>query len=284
MSSSVESKPLQPARLRAANSDGAGRCGGIEGPRSVSKVTVARAEEEGEKMLPVAATASSSSATAAAPAAAANSFDILLCYLYTPVGEPPVVAELAQWFTRLCNRHGAIGRVLVSTEGINVNIACASDGGGIDAVCEEMRHHVLLGGNEARDNDIDFKVERQATDWPPFPDLKVTVVKEIVPTAGDMPAELLDTAGGGTHLSPEDFHRVLTEYRQHGQAVQGQEHSGGGAGDAVPDKQLVVIDVRNRKEIEFGHFRGALSSDTKMFSEWAVRTCVCMGQSMRGRG
>jgi len=212
--------------------------------------------------------ADESASPALVPAVAPVWFDILLCYLYTPVGDAAQVAALAAWFIQLCDEHCAIGRVLVSAEGVNVNVACRSDDGDIDAVCEGMRLHRLLGSNHTRGNAIDFKVERRASNVPPFPDIKVSIVKEIVPTAGDMPMELLDSVGGGTHLSPEEFHRVLTA---HGAELNGVASAPVASASAAADcKELVVIDVRNRKEMQFGHFRGAMSSDTKMFSEWAV--------------
>ena len=109
--------------------------------------------------------------------------------------------------------------------------------------------HELLGGGK-----IDYKLD--VVNQQPFPDLAVKIVKEIVATGNSMPFELLSKHKlGGKHLSPEEFHSVIAEHYE--------------AENETKKEKLVVIDVRNRKEIEFGHFVNATNSNTKMFSEWA---------------
>ena len=84
------------------------------------------------------------------------------------------------------------------------------------------------------------------------------IVPEIVSTGHEIPVELLTQEGlQGEHLSPQEFHNVLDQYL-----------SPVGAKAQPPQKPLVLLDVRNRKEIEFGKFESAISPDTKMFSEW----------------
>ena len=34
---------------------------------------------------------------------------------------------------------------------------------------------------------------------------------------------------------------------------------------------MVLLDVRNKKEIAFGHFAGSRNPNTKSFSEWTAR-------------
>ena len=91
----------------------------------------------------------------------------------------------------------------------------------------------------------------------PFPDFAVKVVPEIVSTGHEIPVELLtEEALHGNHLSAEEFHEVLEGYLSPE------------SNDENTTKPLVLLDVRNRKEIEFGKFQTAVSPDTKMFSEW----------------
>ena len=172
-------------------------------------------------------------------------FTVLLCYLYTTVEEP---SALGTWFEGVASTLGLTGRVLVANEGINANLA-SKGSEGITKLKEQMEVHDILGGGK-----IDYKLDvvRQQ----PFPDLAVKIVKEIVATGGAMPFSLLSEHQlGGKHLSPEEFHRVIQDHTESSQERKKED--------------LVVIDVRNRKEIEFGHFTGAINSNTKMFSEWA---------------
>jgi len=172
-----------------------------------------------------------------------KTFTVLLCYLYTTVDDPE---GLKEWFEKTAASLNLTGRVLVANEGINANLASSEDG--IAKLKELLEAHEILGGGK-----VDYKLD--VVQQRPFPDLAVKLVKEIVATGGTMPFELLSEQNlGGAHLSPEEFHGVIDSH------VNGKETGG---------KDLVVIDVRNRKEIEFGHFVNATNSNTKMFSEWA---------------
>ena len=136
-----------------------------------------------------------------------------------------------------------------------------SKGGAVLDFCEAVEAHRLLGGGQ-----IDFKVD--ASDVRPFPDLQVKQQDEIVATGGAMPLELLTEQGlGGVHLSPAEWHDVISAYQSPPQQQEGRPQPAATAQQGK--KPLVLIDVRNRKEVEFGCFEGALDSDTKVFSEWA---------------
>ena len=107
-------------------------------------------------------------------------FDILLCYLYKRIAD---TEELAQWFRGLCAEFAAVGRVLVSPDGININVAvpaAEANGAGersMATFCDRIEARM---GNE----NIDFKVERNAAESPPFPDLAVKLCKEPIAEHG----------------------------------------------------------------------------------------------------
>ena len=197
----------------------------------------------------------STDAPAASASATADKMEkhtILLCYLYKKIDD---TKELQKWFEDHCRANGITGRVLVSIEGINVNVAGSP--GAIDRLCSRMDVHPIIGGGV-----IDYKLDDTELKSP-FPDLAVKLSKEVVATGGSMSFDLL-SKGGGKHLSPSAFHAVLKSYKRAGADNNNKNISGSGD----PLKPLVLVDVRNRKEIEFGTFEGAVSSDTKIFSEW----------------
>ena len=194
-------------------------------------------------------------ASASATADKTGKLTILLCYLYKQIDD---TIQLQKWFQDHCSSDGITGRVLVSIEGINVNLAGSP--GAIDRLCSDMDSHPVIGGGV-----IDYKLDDTDLNSP-FPDLAVKLSKEVVATGGSMSFELLNKsgAGGGKHLSPSAFHAVLESYNRAGADNSNTNISS----SCEPVKPLVLVDVRNRKEIEFGTFEGAVSSDTKIFSEW----------------
>jgi UPF0176 protein len=66
----------------------------------------------------------------------------------------------------------------------------------------------------------------------PFPDLKISIVKEIVSTGGLVSVDDIPKSAG-KHLTPEEFHQALVEDQ---------------------GKDVVLIDVRNTFEHDIGHF------------------------------
>ena len=102
--------------------------------------------------------------------------------------------------------------------------------------------------------DVDWKISYESsTSGQLFPDLKISIVKEIVSTSGlvnvnDIPLET------GKHLSPEEFHEILElsslsislpSIQSHQQQQQQQQQQ---------TKEVVMIDVRNTFEHDIGHF------------------------------
>ena len=182
--------------------------------------------------------------------AAGQTQTVLLFYKYTAIEDP---ARLAEKLEAALNEVGAVGRVIVAPEGVNGN--CGATREGIDRIMQVVEEDEVVGVEAS--GPIDWKLDEHVGSEPLFPDVVVKIQKEIVSTAGEMEFEWLGQGLGGNHLSPQDFHAVLAARDANGGVVDG--------------KEVVVLDVRNRKEVAFGSFKGAEDSDTKCFAEWPVK-------------
>jgi len=155
------------------------------------------------------------------------------------------VDKLLEFQKDICTRLGLKGRILLSSEGINGTVS-GRDRGTIQEYISTMDSFDLQdcglpgGIDEVDDDEGERRKLFRNIDWKestvddgldePFPDLKVSVVKEIVSTGGlvkvdDIPEHT------GKHLSPEEWHRTLVE-----------------------EENVVLIDVRNTFEHDIGHF------------------------------
>ena len=85
----------------------------------------------------------------------------------------------------------------------------------------------------------------------PFPDLKISIQNEIVRTGNIVNVNDFKT-WGGSHLSPEQFHDILTSYQTSNTSETTQNHK---------KKDLVLIDVRNTFEHAIGHFTTTQTND-----------------------
>jgi len=181
----------------------------------------------------------------------------------------------------LCTRLHLKGRVLLALEGINGTLYarnshileeyvaamesfdlvkdCALPEGTEDLVkCgEEEERQLVYSG-------IDWKRSAAATE--PFPDLKISIVKEIVSTGGVITAEDIARLGG-KHLSPREFHdAVLSD-----------------------EKNVVLIDVRNTFEHEIGHFvnpkthEAAMNPNMVVFSNFDSTFCAKQASSLQDK-
>lgn len=118
--------------------------------------------------------------------------------------------ELYNYQVEQCNALGLLGRVLVSTQGINGTLS-----GTIDQVDRYIRLMGLYSIVTKKEKTTFHPFE--TVDWKsslgesnkdePFPDLAIRKVKELVASDG-MNYNVNDN---GTHLTPSEFHRVLTE-------------------------------------------------------------------------
>jgi UPF0176 protein len=183
----------------------------------------------------------------------------------------------------LCEELGCKGRILLAVEGINGTLSGKSED-----VIEEyisrmtsfhlVRHCGTPTGLQPSDElladdrnllfrDVDWKksrVEQNAIE--PFPDLKISIVKEIVSTGGIVTVDEIPKATG-KHLSPKEFHQAMLE----------------------SEKPVVLIDVRNTFEYDIGHFvhpnTGAAAMNPEMvtFSSFDSKFCAEQAEFLRDK-
>ena len=137
---------------------------------------------------------------------------------------------LQQELRALAEQEAVLGTILLAEEGVNGTIS--GPDAGVQAVLERLRQLPGLGGLEAK-----FSRAEQQT----FHRLKVRLKREIVtmgcPTV--KPAEQV-----GTYVPP-----------QHWDAL-------------IADPETLVVDTRNRYEVEVGSFTGAIDPGTDSFREF----------------
>lgn len=154
---------------------------------------------------------------------------VLLYYKYTDV-EFPAREVKAQ--KELCTRLGLKGRIILATEGINGTIAGSRQG--CQAYMDYMNEHELF-------HHIDFKISHCQGE--PFPRMRI-VEKEEITRLGKSPQEV-SYKDAGLHLSPQQAHELIKH-----------------------NKDLIILDARNRYEAEIGRFTGALVPDIENFRDF----------------
>jgi predicted sulfurtransferase len=185
-----------------------------------------------------------------------------------------------------------VGRILIAPEGINGTLSGnrkdveeyvermkSYDGVSckIDKKCSDNERvdtderATTCYGNDKNDidlrifRDVDYKLSYESSSKPLFPDLKISIVKEIVSTSGlvdvhDVPLET------GKHLTPEEFHEILEESKL-SKSSPPEESS-------QQPKEIALIDVRNTFEHDIGYFvdpktnTKAIDPETTTFSSF----------------
>ncbi len=144
---------------------------------------------------------------------------------------------LQQELKTLAEQGGVRGTILLADEGVNGTIS--GPDAGVTAILDRLRQLPGLGGLEAK-----FSRAEQQT----FHRLKVRLKREIVtmgcPTV--KPAEQV-----GTYVPPEQWNALIA------------------------DPETLVVDTRNRYEVEVGSFAGAIDPGTESFREfpaWVEQT------------
>lgn len=198
-------------------------------------------------------TSSTATATATATtssAAATPSYQVLLFYKYTPIADPPLLCEEQK---KLCEELQLTGRLRIAKEGLNGNL-----GGTKENINKYMN---LLTNNSRGDfTNIDFKlsgvVENSSlsADEQKMSGLIIKVTKELVSLGpGGMNFDAVKYRGG-QHLSPEEFHAMLTKKSKSGSK-----------------KEVVLLDTRNIYETRIGGFRApgveTIDPETRQFSD-----------------
>jgi len=133
-----------------------------------------------------------------------------------------------------CDSQGIKGTILVAAEGLNGTIAGPKEG--IEAVLDFLRTAEPFTGRFAG---ITAKYS-QAT-FQPFNRMKVRLKKEIVSMGV---TEVDPTAVVGTYVKPKDWNELIS------------------------DPEVIVIDTRNKYEVDIGTFKGAVNPETDSFREF----------------
>jgi UPF0176 protein len=154
---------------------------------------------------------------------------IILFYQFTPVKDPEM---LRLWQRALCEKLNLKGRILISKHGINGTV-----GGDI----EDLKTYVKeTRGYEPFKKTV-FKWSDGAAGH--FPKLSVKVRDEIVSFGAgeELKVDENGVVGGGTHLKPEEVHKLV------------KERAG----------EVVFFDGRNAYEAKVGKFKDAVVPDTR---------------------
>jgi UPF0176 protein len=154
---------------------------------------------------------------------------ILLYYKFTPITDPEAVKF---WQRTLCEKLHLKGRILISEHGINGTV-----GGSVadlKVYAKETKSFPAFKG-------MVFKWSEGSRDH--FPRLSVKTRPEIVSfgVADELIVDKQGVVGGGTHLKPEQVHKLVEE---HGNDV-------------------VFFDGRNTYEAKVGRFKNAVVPDTR---------------------
>ena len=154
--------------------------------------------------------------------------DVVSFYRFFDLADPSALVPRLQAY---CDERGLLGTVLVANEGINGTLAGRGDD--VRAVFAWLKDML----------DLDRPLEGRWTraTQPPFRRMRVRRKKEIV-TLGQ--PQIRPQAGTGRHVSPDEWNQLLA------------------------DPDTLVIDTRNRYEVEVGSFRNAIDPHTDSFRDF----------------
>lgn len=184
-------------------------------------------------------------------------YTVVLFYKYAEIDQQ-CIDDISSNCNEICIRHGIVGRILLSLEGINGTLAGSPKAitAFVDFFNNTYESIFFL---------IDWKFSFvEASPHLPFTKLSVRQVKEII-SVGSNGLDTISnqikfdksTYGGllgtGIHLSPEEFHNAIENSKSRGQPM-----------------KPVIVDIRNNYEYEIGHFEGSINLKTFTYSEtWA---------------
>ena len=149
-------------------------------------------------------------------------------YRFLSLSDPDALRVLLQ---KQCEQQDLLGTILLAREGINGTLA-----GSASSV------RAVFGFLQSRLNLVDpIDARWTDADEPPFRRMRVKCKAEIV-TLGR--ADIEPQKATGQHVSPDDWNRLIA------------------------DPQTLVIDTRNRYEIDVGTFPGSVDPGTDSFHEF----------------
>lgn len=156
-----------------------------------------------------------------------NNYRILLYYKYVNIEDPE---SFKDQHLKYCQDLGVLGRIIVSSEGINGTIS-----GTIEQTNKYMED---LNNNEVIGN-VTFKIDE--SDQHAFSKMHVRHKKELVNLSLEEDVNPLELTGN--YLDPKMFYKYMQ------------------------DENTVIIDARNDYEYDLGHFRGAIKPEIKNFRQ-----------------
>jgi UPF0176 protein len=157
-----------------------------------------------------------------------SAIDVASFYRFADIADPQALRDRLQVF---CEERGLLGTVLIAEEGVNGTLA-----GRAEDIRAFLRHVQAV---QAFDDALDARWTRAGE--PPFRRLRVRVKTEIV-TLGR--PDIRPQTGTGRHVSPDEWNRLIA------------------------DPETLVIDTRNRYEVEVGSFPRAVDPGTDSFREF----------------
>ncbi len=155
-------------------------------------------------------------------------YQVLLYYKFVHIEDPE---QFASKHMDLCRGLGLLGRILVSTEGIN---------GTVSGTVEQCAAYMDAMHADSRFADLWFKIDD--AEHHAFRKLFVRVKKELVTFNADHPID--PSRKTGQRLSPLQFYEMLQR------------------------DDVVVLDGRTDYEYDIGHFRGAMRPPLQSFREF----------------
>ncbi len=157
----------------------------------------------------------------------------IAAYHFVHVDDPPALAIHLEWHAQICELRGT---VLIAQEGINLFLA--GESANILRFVDVLQADPRFGA---------IRLKQSHSDAQPFARLKVKVKSEIISFRRDCASPL--EQGPAPTVSPQ----VLARWIE-----QGHDDAG---------RRLVLLDTRNREEVEHGTFVGALTLPIDNFTE-----------------
>lgn len=157
-------------------------------------------------------------------------YKVLLYYKYTEIKDP---IDLQTKQRSLCEKLNLVGRILISTEGLNGSVCGEPEN--IQKYISETKKYPGLG-------DVDFK--ESESDFIAFNKLKVLIRDEVVALGKKKSGKDVDLNKKAPYIEPED---LLNMYEN--------------------NDNFVIIDGRNNYEAKIGRFKNSIYFDVENFRE-----------------
>lgn len=210
-----------------------------------------------------------------------QTYSVILFYKYAPLSDDETkMSILRDALEELCSKLNLTGRILLgmSTDAEGINGTLAGRKEDVVACTLALLRETAGIANEAHksileifwqkseefarmasvpplylDTPEDFKWSTVQSAESLFPDLNIKLVKEIISTGGKLSSVKLEDTRKG-YLTPEEWHEEMKRLNE--------SSKDGESNDTI------LIDCRNHKEYEIGHFEGAMDPNTKTFEQF----------------